>query len=256
MKSHTLILSFFALALIVSCSQNEYLDASIDSPTVEFSSSAIEKTISFSENSTYDIAVPIQIFGGTSDKTIAIAAKSDLASNVYSVATSKTLKNTALDTIYISINTNNIKKGTKYAIQLSLSSNDVTVSENYKTCLITFSQQTFMDFFTGTYFCKESSTNAVYEVEFVKQNDTIIKNTNFWDFPLNGQVVPYVFKQDDSKTVTIPDETEWIDFLGNHYLISGTGTYDNSGNFVVKFEMKDATTKNIYQTGTHTFTKK
>ena len=47
-----------------------------------------------------------------------------------------------------------------------------------------------------------------------------------------------------------------IDFLGNKYLISGSGTYELNGNFVVAYEMKDATTKNTYQTGTHTFIKK
>lgn len=256
MKSHTLILSLIALLLIVSCSKNEYLDATIDQPTVEFSSLTINKTISFSENSTYNIAVPLQIFGGTSDKPIAIQAKTDLSSDKYSVATSKTLNNTALDTIYVGINTQNIQKGKTYTIELSLSANDVSISENYKTCLITFSQETFMDFFTGTYSCKESATNSVYEVLFEKQNDSSIKNNNFWDFPLNGQYVTYEFTQDDSHSVKIADDTEWIDFLGNKYLISGSGTYELNGNFVVAYEMKDATTKNTYQTGTHTFIKK
>lgn len=256
MKSHTLIFSFIALILIVSCSKNEYLDATIDQPTVEFSSLTIQKTISFSENSTYNIAVPLQIFGGTSDKAISIQAKTDLSSDKYSVATSKTLNNTALDTIYIGINTPNIQKGKTYTIELSLSSNDVSISENYKTCLITFSQETFIDFFTGTYTCKESATNSVYDVVFEKINATTTKNMNFWDFPFSGQYVPYEFTQDDSRVVKIPNNTQWIDLLGNVYLISGNGTYDLDGNFKVTYEMIDATTQKVTQTGTHTFKKK
>ena len=256
MKSHTLILSFIALLLIVSCSKNEYLDATIDQPTVEFTSVTINKTISYRENDVYDIAIPIQIFGGTSDKTIAINAKTDLSSDKYSVATSKTLNNTALDTIYVGINTKNIQKGKTYTIELSLSANDVSISENYKTCMITFSQETFIDFFTGTYSCKESATNSIYDVIFEKKNATTTKNMNFWDFPFSGQYVPYEFIQDDNRVVKIPNNTQWIDLLGNVYLISGNGTYDLDGNFEVTYEMIDATTQKITQTGTHTFTKK
>ena len=256
MKSHTLLILLAILFFTISCSKNEYLDATIDQPTVEFSSPTIDETISFKVNTVYDLAVPIQIFGGTTDKTISVQAKTDLKSDNYSIASTKSLNNTAIDSIHISINTNTLTKGNAYTIQLTLSSSDVTISENYKTCLITFSQETFIDFFTGTYSCKESATNTVYDVVFTKQNETIVKSNNFWDFPAKGQTVPYEFTQDENHTVKIPDNTDWTDYIGNVYHISGSGTYDMDGNFVVNYEMIDATTNKTYQTGCHTFTKK
>ena len=79
---------------------------------------------------------------------------------------------------------------------------------------------------------------------------------NFYDFPLAGQYVPYVFTQDESMQVEIPENTEWTDNLGNKYLVSGTGTYELNGNFAVDFTMKDAATEEMYMTGKHTFRKK
>ena len=43
MKSHTLILSLIALLLIVSCSKNEYLDATIDQLLLNFLRSRLAK---------------------------------------------------------------------------------------------------------------------------------------------------------------------------------------------------------------------
>lgn len=243
--------------VLASCSKNEYLDATIDKPTVEFSQANFEKTISFVENSSaYDIAIPIQIFGGTSDAAISVSVETSASSDIYKIESTKTLQNNVLDSIHIYVNTAKMKKATAYSIKLTISSDKVAIAKNYETCVVTFSQQAFMDFFTGTYSCYESSTNSTYNVDFTKLNDTTVKNNNFWDFPLPGQYVPFVFNQNEEQTVSIPDDYEWTDLLGNKYLISGTGNYDLQGNFFVNFTMKKAENEVIYQTGKQTYTKK
>ena len=113
-----------------------------------------------------------------------------------------------------------------------------------------------MDFFTGKYSCYESATNSTYEVDFEKIDANSIKNNNFWDFPLPGQYVTYIFVQDETFAISIPEDSEWTDNLGNKYLVSGSGTYDLQGNFTVNYVMKNASTGTVYQTGKHSFKKK
>ena len=250
-----LLIYLLCVCSLASCNKNEYLDASIEQPTVEFAQTNYTETISFIASDEYDIAVPIQVFGGNSTATINISAQTSLPNDVYSISTSKSLKSNALDSIYLTINTAKITKGTAYSINLTISSSDITKKKNYATCSVAFSQQAFIDYFTGTYSCFESSTNSTYDVELTKQNETTIKNNNFWDFPLAGQYVPFVFTQDESMAVTIPDDTEWIDFLGNKYLISGTGKYNFEGNFYVDFTMKTMENE-VYQSGRQSYTKK
>lgn len=246
--------------VLISCSKNEYLDTTIDKPTVEFTQATFNKTISFVENSSsYDIAVPIQVFGGTTDASISVSIETSnpaYINDVYSIETTKSLHNNTLDSIHIHVNTTKLKKAQTYSIKLTISSEKVAIAKNYETCLVTFSQQAFMDFFTGSYSCYESSTNSTYNVDFTKLNDTTVKNNNFWDFPLPGQYVPFVFTTDESQTVSIPDDYVWTDLLGNKYIVSGTGNYDLKGNFFVDFTMKQTGSEEIYQTGRQTYTKK
>lgn len=246
--------------VLISCSKNEYLDTTIDKPTVEFTQATFNKTISFVENSSsYDIAVPIQVFGGTTDASISVSIETSnpaYINDVYSIETTKSLHNNTLDSIHIYVNTTKLKKAQTYSIKLTISSEKVAIAKNYETCFVTFSQQAFMDFFTGPYSCYESSTNSTYNVDFTKLNDTTVKNNNFWDFPLPGQYVPFVFHQNEEQTVSIPDDYEWTDLLGNKYLVSGSGNYDLQGNFFVNFTMKQAESEAIYQTGKQTYTKK
>lgn len=239
-----------------SCEKNEYLDASVDDATVEFASTNMNETISFISTGDYDIAVPIQIFGGTSTAQINVAVETKMSSEAYSVESSKNLNGSSLDTIHVKVKCVKLKKGTVYSMTLKISSSSVVVSKNYEKCVLEFSQQAFMDFFTGNYSCYESATGATYDVNFTKMNDTTIKNNNFYDFPLAGQYVPYVFVQDDSKKISIPENTEWIDNLGNKYVVSGEGAYELNGNFYVNFTMEDAATESVYLTGKHTFKKK
>lgn len=241
---------------LASCDKDEYLGTTIEQPTVEFAQTKYAETISFIASDEYNIAVPIQVFGGNSTGSINISAQTALPNDAYSVSTSKTLNGNALDTIYITINTAKITKGEAYSINVTISSSEISVSKNYATCSVTFSQQAFIDYFTGTYSCFESSTNSTYDVELTKQNDTTIKNNNFWDFPLAGQYVPFIFSQDETMAVTIPNDTQWTDLLGNKYLISGMGKYDFQGNFYVDFTMKTAATNEVYQSGRQTYTKK
>ncbi len=247
----------FFLFAIVSCNKNDYVDAEYDKTTVEFVSTSLTETIPFVANEEYTIAVPIQIFGGLSTAKLTITCSTDLPNDAYFVESNKIVENgISLDSIYVKINTSKIKKGKIYAVELTISDADIAISKNYATCQLTLSQQAFIDFFTGTYSCKESSTSSTYDVEFTKLNDTSIKNLNFWDFPLSGQYVPFVFVQDESFGVFIPEDTEWTDLLGNKYKVSGSGTYDLQGNFSVNFVMKDFATDKEYQTGTQVYTKK
>ncbi|MCQ2608622.1 MAG: hypothetical protein MJ197_08060 [Bacteroidales bacterium] len=246
--------------VLISCSKNEYLDTTIDKPTVEFTQATFNKTISFVENnSSYDIAVPIQVFGGTTDASISVSIETSnpaYINDVYSIETTKSLHNNTLDSIHIYVNTTKLKKAQTYSIKLTISSEKVAIAKNYETCLVTFSQQAFMDFFTGSYSCYESSTNSTYNVDFTKLTDTTVKNNNFWDFPLPGQYVPFVFTTDEPQTVSIPNDYVWTDLLGNKYIVSGTGNYDLKGNFFVDFTMKQTGSEEIYQTGRQTYTKK
>ncbi|MCQ2960042.1 MAG: hypothetical protein MJ198_07640 [Bacteroidales bacterium] len=250
------IVYLFGILCVISCSKNPYIDATVDKATVEFASTTLNETISFVADEEYCISVPIQIFGGLSSATLNVAVETKLPEDSYSINKSKVLTGNSLDTIQVLIKTSKLKKGTSYSIKLTLNSSNVAVSENYKSCVLTFAQQAFMDFFTGEYSCYESSTGATYNVEFIKVNDTIVKNNNFYDFPLPGQYVSYVFKQDESRSVTIPEDSEWTDNLGNKYLISGNGSYDLQGNFVVDFTMKEAPTESIYLSGKHSFKRK
>lgn len=247
----------FFLFAIVSCSKNDYVDTVYDKTTVEFATTSLTDTISFVANEEYTIAVPIQIFGGFSSAKLSIACSSDLPDDAYFVESNKVVENgVSLDSIYVKINTSKIKKGKIYAVELTISDADIAISKNYATCQLTLIQQAFIDFFTGSYSCKESSTNSTYDVEFTKLNDTTVKNLNFWDFPLSGQYVPFIFVQDETFGVSIPENTEWTDLLGNKYKISGFGTYDLQGNFSVNFVMKDFATDEEYQSGTQVYKKK
>lgn len=253
------ILLLFSLFCFFSCSKNDYLDASIDEATLEFTSVRVQEVIPFIAGDEYDIAVPLQVFGGSvsAGAEVSVTVETQLSSDAYTVAALKTLEaGVVLDTIYVHVKTDKLKKGVDYTIQLSIASSDVTVATNYASCAVTFSQQEFIDFFTGTYSCFESSTNATYLVEFTKLNATATKNMNFWDFPLSGQYVPFEFQQDESYAVSIPDDSEWTDLLGNTYLVSGSGQYTLDGNFYVDFVMKDAATQSVYQTGRQTYTRK
>lgn len=246
----------FCLFCLFSCKKNEYLNASVDETTVEFTTTAISETISFNAGNVYDILVPIQVFGGTSDATVTIVSKTSLPSDVVIIPTTKKINGTTLDTITLQVKTEKLKKGQVYTLELTLSSSEVAISKNYESCAVSFSQQAFMDFFTGVYSCYESATGSIYEVEFTKDNDTTVKNNNFYDFPLAGQMVPYVFSQGESHAVEISEDYAWTDKLGNKYLVSGKGTYDSDGNFTVDYVMKDASTEAVYQQGTHMFRKK
>ena len=245
------------LAVLISCSKNDYLDASIGESTVEFAQTTMTETILFIADSQYDIAVPIQIFGGSKAATVRVSAESQLSNDAFSVESTKQIqKDVALDTIHVLVNTDRIKKGTEYSVILRISSDDIRVSQNYATCQIRFSQQAFIDYFTGVYSCFETSTNSTYEVELKKESDTTVRNLNFWDFPLAGQYVSFAFVQNETQAVSIADDTEWTDKLGNKYKISGNGTYDLQGNFSIDFVMKDFATDAVYQSGKQIYTKK
>jgi|SRR5690554_4976444 len=108
-------------------------------------------------------------------------------------------------------------------------------------------------FFTGTYVCYETSTQARYNVEFTAKNELELINHNFWDFPLDGQTVSYIFSLNEEQSISIP-ESEFVDKMGNIYTIEGTGNYWLTGNFSVNYTMKKQN-GDIYEQETHEFTK-
>jgi hypothetical protein len=252
------IIGFFSF---ISCNQNKILDKSIEQTFIEFPSSEISKTISYSQKDTFLLAIPIQIFGKELENNSSIkfsivggTAKNKIHFNLDSIQEIKS--KISLDTIFIHIATQKLTSGVDYSIKLEIKNinNTLVVSTNYKSCTIHFIKETFIDFYTGFYSCFESSTNSTYTVEFTKENSSTINNTNFWDFPNEGKEVPYIFNQDLNQTIEIP-RTAWMDKLGKEYTVYGNGNYTNNGNFTVDFYIEDSN-GNLYQNGTHTFTKK
>lgn len=252
------IIGFFSF---ISCNQNKILDNSIEQTYVEFPSSEITKTISYSLQDSFLLAIPIQIFGKELENNSSIkisivggTANNKIHFNFDSIQEIKT--KISLDTLFIHIATQKLTSGVDYSIILEFknSNNTLIASSNYKSCTIHFIKETFIDFYTGTYSCFESSTNSTYTVEFTKENSSTINNINFWDFSYVGKVIPYIFYQDQNQTIEIP-RTAWIDKLEKEYTVYGNGNYSSNGDFSVDFYIEDSN-GDLYQNGTHTFTKK
>ena len=258
--SFVFIYIIVGLFSIISCNQNKILDNSIEQTYIEFPSSEITKTISYSLQDSFLLAIPIQIFGKELENNSSIkisivggTAKNKIHFNFDSIQEIKS--KISLDTLFIHIATQKLTSGIDYSIQLEIKSinNTLIASTNYKTCTIHFLKETFIDFYTGSYSCFESSTNSTYNVEFTKENSSTINNSNFWDFSYDGKVIPYIFNQDINQTIEIP-RTVWMDKLEKEYTVYGNGNYNSNGNFSVDFYIEDSN-GNLYQSGTHTFTK-
>lgn len=253
---------FILLLVFISCSKNEFLDTSINNTYIEFQNPTIIQTISFTQKDSFKLAIPIQIFGEklSKESTIIISiingsgnAKKNIHFTFDSIKTIKS--NTYIDTLFLVIATQKITAGTNYSttIEIKSESSNIQISKNSKICSVTFHKESFIDFFKGNYSCYESNTNSTYDVTFEKVNDSIVKNLNFWDFPNEGETVPYIFHENNQQTIEIP-RTDWIDKTGNTYTIYGTGIYNLLGNFEVDFFIEDSRGE-IYQSGKHIFTK-
>jgi len=255
-----LIILFLTISLFIfSCSQNNYLDNSIDKSYISFSNTDISDTISYLEKDIYTLQIPIQCYG------VPLQENTDIIINYISgnlkenyhfnkIETDTIPSKIINDTLYMYIKTDKLYANYDYNCIISLISNNenVIIPENSNSCNISFQKQSYTSFYTGTYSCYEDATNATYNVVFKRENDSTIQNQNFWDFPGKNQTLSYKISRENN-TIVIP-ESEWIDALENTYTISGEGELFENGNFNVEYTMKDIKGE-IYQTGTHFFTK-
>ncbi|OQA99303.1 MAG: hypothetical protein BWY22_00421 [Bacteroidetes bacterium ADurb.Bin217] len=250
------------LAFLYSCNENEFINSHIDKTYAEFPTNTYSQTISYTEQSPYSLSIPYQIFGNSLAKNDTLIVR--ITSNYFTknseywydsvrIITPQTI----FDTVRISIKSNKIWEGGTFSLQCTLVSKNklITVSKNAHSCTLYFTRESFINYFTGAYSCFETSTNATYNVSFIRiNNDSTLYNTNFWDFPLTGQQLPYVFRKDAEQSIEIP-ESEWTDKLGKKYTVSGTGTYTLNGTFQVSFEMENEQGI-VEHSGKHYFTKK
>lgn len=259
MKRYSVILLF--LLYMMSCKDNAYIDNTIGSTNAEFANSSIQQNLSYTLTAPYTLLLPYQIFGNSlsnNDTIIVRALSSYFSKSEYSYDSIRIITpKTIFDTVKISIQSNKIWEGGTFSIPFELISKNkkIKVSSNYKQCTLYFTRESFISYFTGNYSCHETSTGATYDVSFTQlNNDSTVYNTNFWDFPLVGQQVPYIFRKDDAKSIEIP-QTVWTDKLGNVYTVYGTGSYTFNGSFEVSFFMENSE-GNIEHSGIHHFTKK
>ncbi|MDA3881867.1 MAG: hypothetical protein PF481_01130 [Bacteroidales bacterium] len=258
--SHLLLFLYIILHTIfcTSCSKNPITDHTISETFIEFPQSSLTHTISYTETAPYTISIPFQIMGkelSSQDSAyISLTSTNSSEEDLIYDSIIKSTPNTFSDTIYIEIN-KPLYSSVKYNMTISLHSfnSQLKVSDNYKTCTIDIIKESFSDFFSGTYSCYETSTQASYTVEFTAKNELELVNHNFWDFPLDGQTVSYIFSLDTEHSISIP-ESEFVDKMGNIYTVEGTGNYWLNGNFSVNYTMKEEN-GDIYEQGTHEFTK-
>ncbi|MFW5850627.1 MAG: hypothetical protein ACOCWB_00225 [Bacteroidota bacterium] len=257
---HLLLFSYITLHSLfyTSCSKNPITDHTMSETFIEFPQSSLTHTISYTETAPYTITIPFQIMGKelSSQDSAYISLSSTNCSQEDLIYDSiiKTCLNTFSDTINIDIN-KSLSSSVNYTIRISLHTfnSQLKVSENYKKCTVNIVKESFSDFFSGTYSCYETSTQARYNVEFTADNELVLINHNFWDFPLDGQTVSYIFSLDAEHSIIIP-ESEFVDKTGNIYTIEGAGNYWLNGNFSVNYTMKEQNGE-IYEQGIHEFTK-
>jgi len=260
--------NLFAILCILSCigcSQKEHLENSINKTYVEFGNSTFATTIPFTTKQPYILYLPYQVFNNNlqQNDTIIIeglsnffAKNKDFFYDSIQIVSPNTLK----DSIKITIKSSKIFEGGTFELPFKLSSKNknITISKNYEKSTLVFTRESFINYFSGEYSCYETNTNATYDVKFEANrsilNSNITYNKNFWDFPAQGEIIPFVFDTTATKLITIP-ETEWHDKLGNKYIVNGDGGYDFSGNFNVNYYMKNLNGE-IYQQGKQFYTKK
>ncbi len=245
----------------ISCKENSYINPIIDTTYIEFPTKTIHQTLLYTETSPYTLNLPFQVFGKSLNQNDTIVVR--VTSNYFIKNTDFWYDSiqiitptTIIDTIHIHIKNTKVWEGGTFSLDCKLISknNKIHTSKNYQNCTLFFTRESFISYFTGNYSCFENSTESTYPVTFIQsQNDSVLYNTNFWDFPLIGQNVPYIFRKDQDKTIIIP-ETVWTDKIGNQYTIYGSGNYTFNGTFHVSFFMENNEGK-IEHSGIHFFTK-
>lgn len=257
----TYIYSILIVVFLYSCSKNEYIDTSITQTYIEFPNTHFMGDIHFTETPPYTLRIPIQIFGTSLSKKDSVRFTMRQTQLSIDIDTTISISpNQNQDTIHISFKGNApFSPGVEYSsiIQLHSLGRSLDVSANTATRTYIIQKKSLSQFLSGSYSCFETSTNARYTVTFtaISATQNTIINHNFWDFPLEGQTVAYTLATDGSNTIEIAP-TNFTDKLGNTYLVYGSGTYDTSnGSMTVDFFMEDAQ-GNMYQNGTHIFTRK
>jgi len=258
MKNTFLILFLSSFILLFSCKKEDKTYQG--QPLVEFTKNEISQVIPFTEKTDISIPVKIQLNSKAFSENkvvqiIEVGTNSAINNKHYSINDYKTvfLADSVFATFNVSIKSDNFAEGETVSVTFKISdASEIKASENFNSCKLTISKQSFINVFVGKYICSEPVNQDTYTTTFVAgSTSNTIKNLNFWNFPAVGQSLIYTISKDASMKVEIIEQN-WIDKNGQEYKISGKGTYDLQGNMIVNYTVLQ--NGSIYEEGVHTFT--
>lgn len=253
------IISCIVLFTLVACGKDKISKPLAKNSYVEFIHKSNSHTIPYTANFPYAIYLPIQYFGKTIDapQSLSIKISSHTLSETFDFMYDSLhviSPNSIFDSVKVTIISPSIIEGNSYSFTCTIQPLDagIVVLKEAATTTISFTKESLVHYFSGSFSCFEDATSSTYNTEFVKLSDTVVANTNFWDFPLSGQVVPYIFRKDSLHSVIIPP-TPWADKLQHEYIVEGEGQYSiSTKSFFVNYRITD-NKGNIEQVGTHSF---
>lgn len=235
MKATKIYIFFFAL-FTLSCEQEQ---TEINSQIEIFPKLEIE--IPFHTKGTLLTNIPIQIIGNSfsTDESFYLMNE-NYTQNI--ILIEDTLfhfpKSSFTANITLKINTDSLQIGKLYHEQLKLmSNNSKIISQNYNTCELYIKKLDLSGSFTGKYRCSESKYNNNYEVTISQSiaNDTTILISNFWDFAKESETIEMQIHAYNN-TLSISNYY-WQDKLNKLYRLEANGSFDESYNFSVEYEL-------------------
>ena len=226
---------------------------------VEFSQNTITKQILFTQTQNFIIPIKLQL----SSKLVNPDGKiqiQEIGDNSAILGKHYTVSNYSItivsDSIFAYFNVNIIPsaffEGESVNVSFKIADvSEIKPSENYKTCKLILSKQSFIDVFVGKFTCKEPINQDMYITTFIAgPTSNTIKDLNFWNFPAEGQTLLYTFHKDSTRKVEIIEQ-DWLDKTGQQYKISGEGTFDYFGKITMNYTVSRADT--VYEKGVHEF---
>ena len=229
-------------------------------PLVSFSKQTINDTILYMESNDTVLLIPIQLNAAPQSSTVSIVidtvGTNSTLSGRFSYSDTITIHAGKLSASFpITVKSAQFKEGDTASVTFSISNkSSIEPSANYKLCKVNFVKQSFSGMFVRSYLCNEYKSQKTYITSFIAGNSEGIVNTNFWDFPGEGQYVRYIISKNAARTVTIPSQ-DWTDKSNIKYRVSGIGTYKNDGSMVVNYILKkypDTLTLPYYEVGVDT----
>jgi len=256
MNSKFLILIISVFTVLYSCKKDDktYQNDSM----VEFSKNEDLVIIPFSEKNTITLPIKVQLnskaYGIDKNIQIVESDTNSVSHRKYYTLNNKTilLADSIFAIFYVQIQSKNFNENESITINFIFSdSSQISPAKNYNKFTLIIKKQSFQEVFIGKYLCSEPVNQDLYTTQFIPGTlANTIKNTNFWNFPADGQTVEYTISKDSTMAVEIVEQ-DWVDKSGQDYKISGKGTYDFNGNLIVNYSVF----KNglLYEEGTHTF---